>query len=330
MRPVSATETTVITLETPADDAAAVASRIGPISALLGGAVAIGFAPIFAKIAMHQGGFGASATGFWRIGLSVPILLSFWGVLEVLGSRKSAVMSTTKAIPIRLRRHWFALLMPGLIFGGDIAVWHFSFHYTTAAAATLLANCQVVLVGLVSWLILRERLRWQYPLGAALALVGIALLLLNGGEPLVAGRNPLIGNLLGLLTACFYASYIISVQFVRRFFSTLTVLVWVSVVSALVLLVVALASGEQIWEATPVGWWSVLALAVVPHCMGQGLIVYALAKLPASFTSVTLLIQPVMAGIWGWLILGELLTGVQITAGVIVLIGIYFARRGSI
>lgn len=329
MRPMTTAESTISATIEKSEEMAPV-SRVGPIVGLLLGAVAVGFAPIFAKIAINVGNLGPGASGFWRTLLAIPLLLSFWGVSSALRPDHARAHTGSATGARRPFRHWLVLLLPGLIFGGDIAVFHLSFLFTTVAAATLLANTQVVLVGLVSWLVLHEKLRWQYPLGAALALIGVGMLLLWGGEPIADGRNPLFGNLLGLLTACFYAAYILTAQLARRHFSTLAVMVSVSVASAAVLLIVAVLSGEGIWDANAIGWWAVIGLAVVPHCLGQGLIVYALAKLPASFTSVTLLIQPVGAGVWGWIILDEVLTGYQIAAGMVVLIGIFLARRGSV
>ena len=74
---------------------------------------------------------------------------------------------------------------------------------------------------------------------------------------------------------------------------------------------------------------TLVALAWISHCAGQGLIAYSLAHLPAAFSSVSLLFQPVMAGLFGWLILGEALAPLQIAGGAIVLAGIYAARRGA-
>ena len=61
----------------------------------------------------------------------------------------------------------------------------------------------------------------------------------------------------------------------------------------------------------------------------QGLIAYALAHLPAAFSSVSLLLQPVMAAIFAWLLLAEPLSPLQFAGGAVVLAGIYLARRGS-
>jgi drug/metabolite transporter (DMT)-like permease len=45
--------------------------------------------------------------------------------------------------------------------------------------------------------------------------------------------------------------------------------------------------------------------------------------------SVSLLFQPVMAALFAWALLSESLVPLQVLGGVIVLVGIYLARRGS-
>jgi drug/metabolite transporter (DMT)-like permease len=72
-----------------------------------------------------------------------------------------------------------------------------------------------------------------------------------------------------------------------------------------------------------------VGLALISHAAGQGLIAYALAHLPAAFSSVSLLFQPVMAALFAWLLLGEGMVPLQLLGGLIVLAGIYLARRGS-
>jgi drug/metabolite transporter (DMT)-like permease len=92
---------------------------------------------------------------------------------------------------------------------------------------------------------------------------------------------------------------------------------------------VALAAGEPMLPATAHGWLVLVGLALVSHAAGQGLIAYALAHLPAAFSSVSLLFQPVMAALFAWLLLAEPLVAVQVAGGVVVLLGIWLARRGS-
>jgi drug/metabolite transporter (DMT)-like permease len=81
--------------------------------------------------------------------------------------------------------------------------------------------------------------------------------------------------------------------------------------------------------ASALGWTFLAGLALVSHAGGQGLIAYALAHLPAAFSSVGLLFQPVMAALFAWWLLSESLVPLQVAGGLVVLAGIYLARRGS-
>jgi len=48
--------------------------------------------------------------------------------------------------------------------------------------------------------------------------------------------------------------------------------------------------------------------------------------LPAAFSAVSLLVNPVASGIFAWIILAEALTAAQIAGGLAVLAGIFVAR----
>jgi drug/metabolite transporter (DMT)-like permease len=140
----------------------------------------------------------------------------------------------------------------------------------------------------------------------------------------------LTGDALGVVTAMFYAGYILAVKGLRdRGETTLLLMAVTSAISAIILLPVALATGEQFFPATTGGWSILLGLALVSHAAGQGLIAYALAHLPAAFSSVGLLLQPVVAALFAWLLLAEPVVALQVAGGLIVLAGIYLARRGS-
>jgi drug/metabolite transporter (DMT)-like permease len=72
-----------------------------------------------------------------------------------------------------------------------------------------------------------------------------------------------------------------------------------------------------------------LLLALISHAAGQSLIIWALAHLSASFSSLTLLIQPVVAAILAWVLFAESLTVTQIAGAVLVLAAIPLASRSS-
>ena len=95
------------------------------------------------------------------------------------------------------------------------------------------------------------------------------------------------------------------------------------------LLPLALLAPGPFWPAGVDGWLVLIALALVTQVAGQGLIVYALAHLPAAFGSVSLLVQPVIAAGLAWLLFAEALGPLELAGAGLVLAGIAMARRGT-
>jgi len=283
------------------------------LAALLSGALCIALSPIFVRVSEA----GPTATAFWRVALAVPVL----GLLAALARRRAGP-------GVDVRRLAPLMLTAGLAFAGDLAFWHTSIKFTTVANSTLLANLASLFVTLAVWIFWRKRPRATFLVGLAAALAGVAMLVRTSAD---FSRTALAGDALGVVTAVFYAWYLLAVKGLRdRGATTLTLMAVTSLVTAVILFPVALATGEPMLPTTGLGWAKLLGLALISHAAGQGLIAYALAHLPAAFSSVSLLFQPVMAAAFAWILLGEPLVPLQIVGGVIVLAGIYLARRGSI
>ena len=273
------------------------------LPALLLGAVFIALSPIFVRLSEA----GPTATAFWRVALAVPVLLPFF------------------RLPLKGPKWLF--IVAGIAFAGDLAFWHQAIRFTSVANSTLLANLASIFVTLAAWALWRERPRPLFLVALALALGGVALLVHTS---LSFSRTALLGDALGVVTAMFYAWYILAVKGLRdRGAATLQVMAVTSTLTAAILLPAALASGEPMLPATAYGWSILVGLALVSHAAGQGLIAYALAHLPAPFSSVGLLLQPVVAACFAWLLLAEPVVALQIAGGLVVLVAIWLARRAS-
>jgi len=280
--------------------------------ALLAGAAFIALSPIFVREALAAG-VGPTAAAFWRVALAVPILWIVYAFRLRPRGRDS--------------RKWPLLLVAALAFAGDLAFWHKSIQLTSVANATLLANLASIFVTLAAWIFLRQRPTRMFLAGLAAALAGVALLVHSSLEFSSTGR---VGDALGVVTAMFYAGYLLGVKALRdRGEATLHLMAVTTTITAALLFPAALVAGEPMVPQSANGWWILTGLALISHAGGQGLIAYALAHLPAAFSSVSLLFQPVMAALFAWLLLAEPLAPLQIAGGVVVLVGIYLARRGS-
>jgi drug/metabolite transporter (DMT)-like permease len=282
--------------------------------ALFAGAIAIGLGPILVRWSET----GPSATAFWRLMLSLPFFWA-WRLME-----KAPVAARPNAFSPS--RNAALLAAIGLFFAVDLALWHWSIKLTTVANATLFANLAAVLVTFVAWMWLGERLSWPFLIGLVLALGGVGLLV---GVSFDLGGRRVWGDALGLLTAVFYAGYIVSVKVARSRLSVPVIMLWSIPVACAALAAASWLSHEAFAAVTARGWATLVVLALTSQLAGQGLIVLALAYLPASFGSVSLLVQPAAAAVFAWFLVGEKLGIVQVFGGALVLAGIYMARTGS-
>ena len=278
--------------------------------ALFAGATCIALSPIWVRVSE----VGPTASAFWRVFLAIPLL---WILFFSSGGTEK------KIIPPQ----WGTMLAAGVAFAGDLAFWHWSIQFTSVANSTLLANLASIFVTLAAWVLWQQRPSAMFVAGLAAALAGVGLLV---RASLGFSPSALLGDGLGVVTAMFYAWYLLSVKGLRdRGAATLQLMAVTTTLTAMILLPVALASGEALLPATATGWLKLLGLAWISHAAGQGLIAYALAHLPAGFSSVGLLFQPLMAALFAWVLLGESLSVLQAVGGLVVLAGIALARRGS-
>lgn len=274
------------------------------LAALFAGAAAIGTSALFVKVSET----GPVATAFWRVALALPVL---W-----LWASRTARPAPH---PDDRRLLWGA----GFFFAGDLAVWHWSIVLTSVANATLLANLAPIFVTLAAWVLFRNRPDGSFLAAMSGALAGVLLLI---GPDFAVSGHAWLGDVLGVITAMFYAAYQITVNRARARISTARIMAVSSAITAAFLVPVVVLSGETWLPHTAVGWLKLVGLAFISQVSGQSLIAYALAHLSTVFASVGLLLQPVVAAILAWVLLGEALSTWQLAGGVLVLGGIAAAR----
>jgi drug/metabolite transporter (DMT)-like permease len=279
--------------------------------ALLAGGVAVGFSPIFVRLS----DLAPIASGFYRLALALPVL---WLM------QRAAPEAGTNGPPGRRDRS--LLILTGAIFALDIVFWHVSLTLTSVADATLISNTAPILVAIGAIFLFGERMKPLFAGGMALAIAGVVILALQksgGAEP----PNRLLGDLLAIGAAVSYAAYLLLLAQLRRTQSTSRIVMYTTVTSALLLLPVALATSPTMFPASLSGWAVLFALAFISHIGGQSTMTYALAHLPAAFSSMTQFMQAVVAAIAAWAILGEPLTTMKVICAVFIFIGIALCSR---
>lgn len=277
------------------------------------GASAIALAPVFVRFAE----VGTTATAFYRMALAVPVLWLWMSVTDRTSRRGRDRPN---------RRAWSLIIVAGACFAGDILFFHAASRTTSIANATFLLNLAPVFVVLGARVLFGEPARPVFLIGLAVALLGAALLM---SRSLSAPVGQLRGDAFGLAAAIFYAGYLLAVSRLRASLSTAWVMTWSCAIGALVLLPPMLAENGSVLAESLSGWSAIMALALVSQAGGQSLIAFALAHLPIGFSGAALLMQPVMAAAFGWVLFGETLGPLQAAGGLIVAWGVLIARRAS-
>lgn len=197
---------------------------------------------------------------------------------------------------------------------------------TSVANSTLLVNMAPIFVTLYCWVFLRQTPRKLFLLALAVTITGVVIL--KGGLRAL-GDGDLKGDAVAIVAAILYAAYIILLGKVRERFSTPVIMMWSTSAAAITVLPFALFSEPMLFPITIAGWAVLFGLSWLSQAAGQSLITFALAWLPVTFSSLTLLMQPVIASLLAWAILGEALTIWQCIGGTIVLAGIMAAHRAQ-
>ena len=187
-----------------------------------------------------------------------------------------------------------------------------------------MGNTAPLWVAAAGFLLFGERFGPRFLFGMAASFGGVWLLLAGGSKPLDIHDG--LAFALGMIGAITYAGYLRGGKEARRHLSTAQVMLWGSATASLVLLPVGLLTEDRILPVSLTGWGAVLGLALVSQTIGQSLINWAVAHLPAAFSSLTLLINPLASAVFAWILLGEALGPWQILGGVIVLVGIFMAK----
>jgi drug/metabolite transporter (DMT)-like permease len=219
------------------------------------------------------------------------------------------------------------LLLPGVFFAVDLSCWHISMTHISAGLSTLLGNLSVVLVPLLGWLLFREPYNRANVPATLIALTGGALVCIVPDEKTlgslgVSGNNYALGNALAASTAVAYASYQLAIHRARRRYGVLTVMCVSTTTTAVLLFALALLSGARIVPSDGRAWGALVALALVSHCLGQGLIAWGLGRLPAHLVALTLLWQPVCSALLSVVVLGQSMSPLQVFGCLLVISGL--------
>lgn len=286
-----------------------------PISPYLGLALGVTTASTAAIVIRYaQADAPSLSIAAWRLTLATLILLPL-----ILARHREEISRLERPELVRAA-------LSGVFLAIHFATWISSLEYTSVAASAVLVSTSPLFVGLLSPLVLGERVGRKMVLGMLIAIGGSSIVGLNAFG---SGTAPLLGDALALAGAICAAGYMLIGRTLRPRLSLLTYIFVVYGMAAIVLLLIALLNRQPLlgFEPRVYGWFLYLALG--PQLIGHSSLNWALRYLSAAYVTVAMLSEPVGSSLLAFLLLREAPTAYEIVGGVLILGGIALASRAE-
>lgn len=209
---------------------------------------------------------------------------------------------------------------------------HFTYFQAIAhadvATAILLEYLAPILTLVYAVLFRGDRVTWVLPVGVVLSVTGCALVVGAFGDVGLAVSGA--GIAWGLASAVFFAAYSILGRHAVGRYSQWTLLMYGLVSASLFWLAYQGGLGGVVrLLSTTGGVISVTYISVVGTILPFAAFLTALHHIDATRAVVTSTLEPVVAGVLAYMLLGETMGALQLLGGVLVLVAIIVVQRGS-
>lgn len=279
----------------------------GVILALVS-ALSFAFLPIF--IVFAYGG-GVNAQTMLLIRFSTASIIMFTYIYYKHGTIKVS------------RRALFALFLLG-VFGYTVQsrLYFSSVQYITPSMATMFLYTHPIMVGLLSFLIDKEKPTLKLFLATLISVIGLFLIL---GSSL--GKVNIIGILLAFGSAVVYSVYIVSSNRVIKKTPALLASAYIALFSALGSFILGSFSGGFDFSFSPIAWIPALGIALVSTVSAMLTFFKSMEYIGPTKTTIISLTEVLFTVVLSAIILHQFLTPLQMIGGVFVLLGAYLVAK---
>ena len=216
-----------------------------------------------------------------------------------------------------IKKELVLLLLSGVAMGINWILLFEAYKYTTISAATLSYYFAPVLVTVACPILFREKLTRKQIVCFILSTVGLVLII--GFDGLSGSGTHLLGILLGLGAAVFYATVILLNKFIKKVEGIKRT--FLQFLAAIVTLFpyVACTGGMHLEVLDTKGWVSLLIVGLVHTGITYCLYFSALKELNGQEVAILSYLDPLVAVIISVAVLGEKMTFLQLIGGILIL-----------
>lgn len=217
------------------------------------------------------------------------------------------------------RADFWITILSGIFLGLHFYTWIASLKFTSISSSVVLVTTQPVFVAVLGFIFLKEKIgRVGF---AAIILAIIGSYLIARGD-LDIGAAHLKGDILALVGALMAGSYLFIGRFVRPRVNLIPYVLTVYSIASIVILILGLFSSTFTAPAVKIDYLIFFLLALGPTILGHNLYNFALRHLPAFPVAMSIIGEPVLATIWGMIILGENPIFTTIIGGAIIILAV--------
>jgi drug/metabolite transporter (DMT)-like permease len=199
-------------------------------------------------------------------------------------------------------------------------------NQTTPINASLIMITTPISVLILARLMIGEKITSRKAIGIFLGAAG-ALLIMFGKKDFVLNKEGVLGDVMVLFNAFFYAVYLVLVKPLMQRYHPLTVIKWVFAFGLIPVTIIGGIELQQVqWQFFSITIWSYVAFVIVcTTIMAYLLNIYAMKKLSPTVVGIYIYVQPIVATLMALSYGKDNLTLVKIIAAIMIFSGVYMA-----
>ncbi len=244
------------------------------------------------------------------------VLVAFWRLTTVSVVWNVYLRATGRRVTMQNVRQ---ALIPGIFFGLNLAIFFAGATHNSVANAALIGSLSPFLIVPLGAYLFKEHINPRALVFALAAFGGLAIVLFNAPPN---GDASIRGNVFGVLAMLLWTGYVTTTRHYRRDMDVAVFMATISPIAAVAVVPLAIAEGD-VFGMSSTGWTYMLILTFLTGVAAHGLMVFAQKTVPIGTIGITQVIQPPLAFVWSFLLLGELLNGWQLVGIAIVLSGLF-------
>ena len=244
---------------------------------------------------------------------SPGVLVAFWRLVTASVVWNLYLLSTGRRVTMQ---HVRQALVPGLFFGVNLAVFFAGATNNSVANAALIGSLSPFFIVPLGAVLFVEYHDPRALIFALVAFGGLGLVLFSAPPN---GDASLVGNVFGLLAMLLLVGYVVSTRAFRKDMDVAVFMATICPIAALAVLPLAIVNGGM-FGMSGTGWTYMLLLTALSGVAANGLLVFAQRTIQIGTIAVAQVVQPAIAVLWSFLLLGETLRNGQVV-GIAIAIG---------